>query len=117
MKIGRILLQQEMFFKKRGGIGGGGRSSITMIASGSLVVPNTGPSTQILQARQRQFSMLDDNVGFNVSPTAWDNYPTIGRNGTFISDRQGITDIIGDFSGQSKLTLDKTKVLQLEEAF
>lgn len=61
--------------------------------------------------------MLDDNVGFNISPTAWDNYPTIGRNGTFISDRQGITDIIGDFSGQSQLTLNKSKVLQLEEAF
>lgn len=61
--------------------------------------------------------MLDDNVGFNISPTAWDNYPTIGRNDTFISDRQGISDIIGDFSGQSQLTLNKSKVLQIEEAF
>ncbi len=38
----------------------------------------------MLQARQRQFSMLDDNVGFNISPTAWDNYPTIG-----VTDRLG----------------------------
>ncbi|MCA8866280.1 type IV secretion protein Rhs [Halomonas sp. SBBP1] len=61
--------------------------------------------------------MLDDNVGFNISPTTWDNYPTIGRNGTFISDRQGITDIIGDFPGQPQLILDRSKTLQLEEAF
>ncbi|WP_207389162.1 hypothetical protein [Marinobacter halodurans] len=81
-------------------------------------VPNkVNPSAQVLLARQRQARMLEENVGLNISPTAWDSYPTIGRNGTFISDRQGITDIIGDFSGQSQLTLDKTKVLQLEEAF
>jgi hypothetical protein len=88
----------------------------TTVQAGSGVA-NTNISTQVLQARQRQFSMLDDNVGFNISPTAWDNYPTIGRNGTFISDRQGISDIIGDFSGQSQLTFNKSKVLQLEEAF
>ena len=72
---------------------------------------------KINNARLRQQQMLENNVGFNLSPTAWDKYPTIGRNGTFISDKQGITDIIGDFSGQTKMTLDKSQVLQLEEAF
>ena len=80
-------------------------------------VTSSPVSSQVLQARQRQLSMLDDNVGFNISPTAWDNYPTIGRDGTFISDRQGITDIIGDFSGVSQLTLDRSRVVQLEKAF
>ena len=87
--------------------------------SGSVESGGSGTSvnSQVLEARQRQHSMLDDNVGFNISPTTWDNYPTIGRNGTFISDRQGITDIIGDFPGQPQLTLDRSKTLQLEEAF
>ncbi|WP_199775594.1 hypothetical protein [Microbulbifer pacificus] len=76
-----------------------------------------GSSPKVLQARQRQAQMLEDNIGFNISPTAWDAYPTIGKSGTFISDRKGITDIVGDFSGQSTLTLNKAKVLQLEEAF
>ncbi|WP_238115724.1 RHS repeat domain-containing protein, partial [Vibrio cincinnatiensis] len=94
----------------------GGRVAMRSVGKG--VVPDKViQSAQVLQARQRQALMLEDNVGFNISPAAWDSYPTIGRNGTFISDRQGITDIIGDFSGQSKLTLDKDKVLKLEEAF
>lgn len=61
--------------------------------------------------------MLEDGVGYNISPTAWDSYATIGRNGTFISDKQGIAYIIGDFLDQSKLTVDRAKVIQLEEAF
>ena len=90
---------------------------ISHLVDNYVVANKVSPCAQVLQARQRQALMLEDNVGFNISPTAWDSYPTIGRNGTFISDRQGITDIIGDFSGQSQLTLDKAKVLQLEEAF
>ena len=31
----------------------------------------------VLEARQRQEAMLEDNIGFNVSPSDWDNYPTI----------------------------------------
>ncbi len=76
-----------------------------------------GVSPKIIQARERQAAMLDDNVGFNISPSAWDNYPTIGRNGTYISDKQGITDVIGDFSGQTQLKLDKSKVNKLEKSF
>jgi len=72
---------------------------------------------RILRARQRQIAMLDDNVGFNVSPLSWDDYPTIGRNGTYISDRQGLMDVIGDFSGNISLTLDKSQIYRLEEAF
>nr|WP_282250624.1 RHS repeat-associated core domain-containing protein [Vibrio campbellii] len=76
-----------------------------------------GMSAQILQARQRQHSMLEDNIGFNISPTSWDEYPSIGLNGTFISDRKGITDVIGDFSGQSSVSIEKSKIFDLEKAF
>ena len=37
-------------------------------------------SDKVLAARQRQAQMLNDNVGYNISPTDWDKYPTIGRN-------------------------------------
>ncbi|MBP7546527.1 MAG: hypothetical protein KA754_01090 [Corallincola sp.] len=87
------------------------------LARSGVVAKGMIPSSQILTARQRQASLLKENVGFNVSPTAWDAYPTIGRNGTFISDKQGITDIIGDLPSQSPLTIDKAKAAQLENAF
>jgi RHS repeat-associated protein len=44
---------------------------------------------RIVEARARQAKMLESNVGFNVSPTAWDQYPSIGRSGTFVTDRAG----------------------------
>jgi hypothetical protein len=71
----------------------------------------------VLEARQRQEAMLEDNIGFNVSPSDWDNYPTIGRNGSFISDRQGITDILGNIDGKSNISISKVDALQLEQSF
>jgi RHS repeat-associated protein len=44
----------------------------------------------VKQARERQAKMLDDNIGYNISPFSWDKYPTIGRDGTFITDSEGI---------------------------
>ena len=44
---------------------------------------------RIAKARARQKKMLTRNVGYNVSPTAWDQYPTIGRAGTFVTDKKG----------------------------
>ncbi|MGZ7460264.1 RHS repeat domain-containing protein, partial [Pseudomonas sp. Ma2-10] len=75
------------------------------------------PSAKVLQARQRQAQILEDNVGYNISPIAWDKYPSIGRDGSFISDKKGISDVIGDFSANGKMTLNKEQVLQLEAAF
>lgn len=72
---------------------------------------------RILLARQRQEQMLKDNTGFNVSPTDWDKYPTIGRYGSYISDNKGVADVIGDFSGQSKITITSAKAAKLERAF
>ncbi|QJI31814.1 hypothetical protein HKK55_24955 [Pseudomonas sp. ADAK18] len=70
-----------------------------------------------LLARQRQEQMLKDNTGFNVSPTSWDKYPTIGRGGSFISDKKGVTDVIGDFSGSPKVTISTKQAAALERAF
>jgi len=46
-------------------------------------------------ARVRQEQMLANDTGYNVSPTAWDGYPTIGRDGTYLTDEAAITDILG----------------------
>ncbi|WP_426102182.1 MULTISPECIES: PAAR domain-containing protein [unclassified Pseudomonas] len=70
-----------------------------------------------LLARQRQEQMLQDNTGFNVSPTSWDKYPTIGRGGSFVSDKKGVTDVIGDLAGRSKVTISTKKAAELERAF
>ncbi|WP_330986329.1 MULTISPECIES: type IV secretion protein Rhs [Enterobacterales] len=34
--------------------------------------------------------MLEDNVGYNISPKSWDQYPALGRDGTFVTDKEGI---------------------------
>lgn len=79
--------------------------------------PKIGTNRRIALARQRQAQMLKDNKGFNVSPTEWDRYPSIGRSGSFISDKKGISDVLGDFSGQSKLTISSAKAARLERSF
>ncbi|WP_330986291.1 MULTISPECIES: type IV secretion protein Rhs [Enterobacterales] len=34
-------------------------------------------------------SYLEDNVGYNISPKEWDQYPALGRDGTFVTDKEG----------------------------
>jgi len=60
-------------------------------AQGEIV----GALDPVQAARQRQAAMLEENQGFNTSPIGWDNYPTIGRNGTYITDREAISSITG----------------------
>lgn len=61
--------------------------------------------------------MLDADKGFNVSPTSWDKYPTIGRNGSFISDKQCVTDVIGEIpSNGGAMTITKAQATALENA-
>jgi RHS repeat-associated protein len=64
-------------------------------------------------ARKRQYKMLTDNVGYNISPTSWDSYSTIGRTATFITDKEALN-ILGDFSGKSEITISKSIANQLE---
>lgn len=77
----------------------------------------TTAEQRIVLARQRQAQMIKDNTGFNVSPTSWDRYPTIGQHGSYISDNKGISDVIGGFSGRSKVTISSQKAADLERAF
>ena len=72
---------------------------------------------RINNARLRQHKMLEDNVGFNVSPTDWDAYPSIGRAGSFVSDKQSVTSIIGNIDGISNMTIAKSEAALLENSF
>jgi RHS repeat-associated protein len=43
----------------------------------------------VCSARVRQAKMLKDDVGYNISPKSWEHYPSIGRDGTFVTDKAG----------------------------
>lgn len=67
-------------------------------------------------ARKRQVAMLENNQGFNVSPIGWDEYPTIGRNGTYISDKEAISSITGPLNIGGETVITKSQATQLEQA-
>ncbi len=95
-----------------------GVAGMALLGMGPKLARTPMSATQrTLMAQRRQAQMLKDNRGFNVSPVAWDKYPTIGRNGTYVSDKKGVADIIGDFSGRSKVTISTEKAAKLERAF
>ena len=75
------------------------------------------PGARITKARLRQEEMLVSDIGFNITPIGWDKYPSIGREGTFISDEKSIRDLIGDFHGQKQIITSKDSFLKLETAF
>jgi hypothetical protein len=92
-----------------GGLGELATSSLSNTAS-------TPISDTVLAAQQRQAAMLDANTGFNVSPTSWDSYPSIGRNGTYITDRQAITGITGSLNLGGETSITSSQAAQLEQA-
>ncbi|WP_024878095.1 hypothetical protein [Methylosinus sp. LW3] len=73
------------------------------------------PTAKVAAARLRQQKLLDENVGYNVSPIGWDRYPTIGRNGTYLTDREAISSVIGEAKG-SVATISKERAAALEQA-
>jgi filamentous hemagglutinin len=59
--------------------------------------------------------MLADDLGYNVSPESWfSRYDTIGRGGTFVTDRQAIADVLAeDFKlGSQRLSAAQTSALE-----
>lgn len=60
--------------------------------------------------------MLEENQGFNTSPIGWDNYPTIGRNGTYITDREAISSITGPLNIGGETVITRAQATQLEQA-
>ncbi|WP_400770254.1 hypothetical protein [Methylosinus sporium] len=73
------------------------------------------PTAKVVAARLRQQKLLDENVGYNVSPIGWDRYPTIGRNGTYLTDQEAISSVIGEAKG-SVATISKERAAALEQA-
>ena len=60
--------------------------------------------------------MLDENVGYNISPNSWDKYPKLGPDGTFITDKKALTDVLGPIDGKTEITISKSKARELEKA-
>jgi hypothetical protein len=73
------------------------------------------PTAKVAAARLRQQKLLDENVGYNVSPTGWDRYPTIGRKGTYLTDQEAISSVVGEAKG-SVATISKERADALEQA-
>ncbi|WP_249126436.1 RHS repeat-associated core domain-containing protein, partial [Aeromonas popoffii] len=61
--------------------------------------PEEPPS--VVAAQARQHIMLSDNQGFNISPSSWDQYPSIGRDGTFVTDKHGAVKYFGEVNSDS----------------
>lgn len=59
--------------------------------------------------------MLKDDVGYNISPVDWDQYPTIGRDGTYITDKRAMVDFLGDISGKSSMNISSTQASAIEK--
>lgn len=57
-----------------------------------------------------------NDTGYNVSPAAWDNYPTIGRDGTYLTDEAAITDILGPMNSGGETVISAAQASQLELA-
>ena len=81
--------------------------------NGPSALPSTS-SDLVLAARERQSAMLRDNTGYNISPSSWDEYPTIGRSGTYVSDQQGTMKYFGDLKGANETTIPSSTASQIE---
>ena len=58
--------------------------------------------------------MLQDNVGYNISPKSWDQFPSIGRDGSFITDKEGT---LKYFNGvkSGDITISKSLAASIEK--
>ncbi len=77
-------------------------------ARSSIVVPqqHTSPVAARTQA------LRNSPTAYNVSPISWDIYPYIGRETTFITDREAITDVLGDFCEQMSVSTQEATRLE-----
>ncbi len=51
-------------------------------------------------------------MAYNVSPISWDVYQYIGRETTFITDREAITDILGNICEQMSISTQEATCLE-----
>ena len=73
--------------------------------------PSEPPS--VVAARERQNKMLVDDVGYNISPISWDQYPSIGRDGTFVTDTRGVMKYFED-ARSGEVTISKKMAAVIE---
>ena len=70
---------------------------------------------KVVAARERQAAMLKDNIGYNISPSSWNQYPTIGLDGTYISDQQGVMKYFEDITGKGETAVSSETATQIEQ--
>jgi hypothetical protein len=57
-------------------------------------------------AIERQFSMLNKNVGYNISPEEWfSKYPSLGREGSFLTDYRAVGEVLGPVRANQKFSV------------
>jgi RHS repeat-associated protein len=97
------------------GLAGGDRPQ-GYVSNPSVWVDPFGLSAALTPAQLRQHRMLADYVGYNVSPMGTDKYSHVGRQGTYVTDKQAITDIIGPFPKSRPIVVQPEKIADLEKA-
>lgn len=99
-----------------------------LASSGGGVRPPEGPSRTVANdnspdsaqailasARIRQASMLKDNVGFNISPISTDKFGTVGRSGTFVTDKKAMDVLLPPITaGQDRLRITTAEARRIE---
>ncbi|MBB3702764.1 hypothetical protein [Alloprevotella rava] len=64
------------------------------------------------QTAERTLALRNGTTAYNVSPISWDVYQYIGRETTFITDREAITDILGNICEQMSISTQEATCLE-----
>ena len=64
------------------------------------------------QTAERTLALRNGTTAYNVSPISWDVYQYIGRETTFITDREAITDILGNICEQMSISTQEATRLE-----
>lgn len=72
---------------------------------------------KLTPAQKRQQEMLDDDVGFNISPTSVDKYSKVGRDGTYVTDGKAVDHLFRQAGGKDELTIPLSEASKIEKDF
>ena len=73
-----------------------------------IILPQQ-PSSPVAARTQ---ALWNSPTAYNVSPISWDVYQYIGRETTFITDREAITDILGNLCEQMSVSIQEATRLE-----
>lgn len=73
-----------------------------------IILPQQ-PSSPVAARTQ---ALRNSPTAYNVSPISWDVYQYIGRETTFITDREAITDILGNLCEQMSVSIQEATRLE-----